>query len=57
MKLRDFLPCAYENLCSDEEKMRLDCSKCGLYKPKLPVPAVKPIVLNFSDYVFCKSSD
>lgn len=55
--LRDILPCAYENLCSVEEKKRLDCSKCELYKPKLPIPTAKPIVFNLSDYMICKSSD
>lgn len=54
--LRDILPCAYETLCSDEEKKRLDCSKCELYRPKLPIPAVKPVVLNFSDYLICRNS-
>ena len=58
MKLRDILPCTYENQCSPEEKIRIDCSKCELYRPKLPIPAAKPVVLNFSEYaIYCKSSD
>ena len=52
ISFRDFLPCAYEKFCSDEEK-RANCSKCELYKPKIPLPKFTPVVLNVSDYLIC----
>lgn len=55
--LREVLPCAYETLCSDEEKKIVNCSKCELYKPKIPLPKIKPAVLNFSEYLICCKED
>ena len=55
--LRGILPCTYENLCSAEEKKRVDCSKCELYRPKIPIPTAKPFVLNLSDYLICCKED